>query len=206
MMATRNRSMVVPPEIMAERRRARARTVRLYAIGAAVVAFVIGGIFAVYNHFAGAELATNRHIAAAMSDYARGHLGGAESELRTALAVKGDDYTVNYDLGIVQLKRGRYTAARAQLRATERLNEGASAYLYAAVAGLAMRRPDLALGDARQAVARAPDGRDTTGALALVDQALGHPAQAARDRAAGRVGAYGGGGVKELIDEAILEQ
>ena len=116
-MATRNAGMVVPPEIRAGRRRERARIVRLYAIGVGVMARVIGGIFGVYNHFAGVELTTNRHIAAAMSDYARGHLNGAESELRTALAVKGDDYTVNYDLGIVQLKRGLRGDASARTRA-----------------------------------------------------------------------------------------
>lgn len=205
-MATRKVGLAVPPEILAERRRGRARAARLYVIGVAAVALIIGGIFAVYSHFADVEFTTNRHIAAALSDYARGNLGGAERELRTALSVKGDDYTLNYDLGIVLLKEGRYPEALTPLRAAERLNEGATAYLYAAVAGLAMHRPALVLPDARQAVAKAPDDRVATAALALVDDALGRRAEAAQARAAGRVGTYAGGGVEELIDGANLEQ
>src|SRR5579875_1000465 len=113
-MATHKARVALPPEIIAERRRKRARTVRLYAIGIAFMALLIGGIFVAYDYFAGVDLTANQHTAAAMSDYARGNLGGAEHELRTAVASRGDDYTLRYDLGIVLLKEGRYAGALVQ--------------------------------------------------------------------------------------------
>ncbi len=195
----------VAPEIVAARRRQTRRTLRLYGIGVAAVALLILLIFFIYNFFAAVALGTNAHIARADTAFARGRYAVAEGELRAAAGINSGDYTILLDLGIVLLREGRYNAALTTLRQAEDARRIPTAYLYAAVAGLAMHRPDLAHGDAQIGLALAPRDAELSAALAYGDQGLGDTARGARELAAARSDGYTGHGVRDWIANATLE-
>src|SRR5262249_50750429 len=87
----------VPPEIVAERRAARRRTLRLYGLGIGGVALIILAMFATYAYFAGRANDADTHTALASAAYAEGHLDSTASQLRAALAIRGDDHLLHYD-------------------------------------------------------------------------------------------------------------
>jgi len=194
-----------PPEIVAQNRAHRRRMLRLYGIGVVGLALVVLTIFLAYDVYQQHLLDVNHHVAAAYSAYSHGDLGTAEQQLRGALSLDDGNYTAHLDLGLVLLKAGRYSDARAELHRAGDINHVATAYLYAGVAALAMRQPQLARGEMAQALAQTPYDDAVNAVAAMADRAAGRAATAARELAVARSYGYTGATLKDYIARAILE-
>ncbi len=190
-MATKK--MAFPPEIIAQQRRRRARMLRLYGIGVAALVLVIAAILFGYGAFTSNTVSTSQRFAsavtAAQAAYVRGNYAEAERQLRVAIAIR-DSYHMRFDLGSVLLKAGQYGAALDELRRAEAFDRVSSAYMYGALAALKLHRPDVALAQARQAVALDPTDGGIHGIMALVDQALGRAGAAQQELALARRDGY----------------
>ncbi len=194
-----------PPEIVAQNRAHRRRVLRLYGVGVAGLALVALTIFLVYDVYQQRLLDVNRHVAAAYSAYSRGDLGTAEQQLRGALSLDDGNYTAHLDLGLVLLKAGRYSDARAELHRAGDINHVATAYLYAGVAALAMNQPQRARTELALALAQAPYDSDVNAVAAMADRASGRAAPAARELAVARSYGYAGLTLKDYVAQAMLE-
>jgi tetratricopeptide (TPR) repeat protein len=159
----------LPPEIVAERRAARRRTMRLYGIGIGGVALIIVAMFATYTYFAGRATYADTHTALASAAYAEGRLDSAARELRAAMTIRGDDHLLHFDLALILLKQGQYAAALPELQPAES-HQFPPSYLYAAAAHLMLGRPDLARADAQTGLAIAVGDPPLASMLALTNE------------------------------------
>ena len=199
----------IPSEILAQQRQLRQRTLRLYGITTiAAVAIVAAGFYA-YSTFVMAGIdADNRFataVTSASTDYSQGNYAAAEREMRAAVASQ-DGYNVRFDLGIILLSAGKYAQALPQLRkAEEYYPKAPSAYIYAAIAGLAMHRPDLARIQAARVLKLVPHDPLGNALLAQADSALGRKAEAVRHLGTARSNGYTGGTLSTWIHKEDFE-
>lgn len=201
--------MTIPSEILAQQRQLRQRTLRLYGITVIAAIVIAAAGFYAYSTFVVAGIdADNRFataVTSAATDYSEGNYAAAEREMRAAVA-SHDGYNVRYDLGIVLLGAGKYAQALPQLRKAEQYYPKApSAYIYAAIDGLAMHRPDLARMQATSVLKLVPHDPLGNALLAQADSALGRKAEAARYLAIARANGYSGGTLSDWIHQAIFE-
>ncbi len=199
----------LPPEIAAQQKQRRSRTLRLYVIGiGAVVVLCLAALF-VYGTFLSNGISADQRFAtdltAAHTAYVQGRLLVANRALDDALTYK-DGYNLRFDKGLVLLKAGRYDDAIAQLRRAEALNTTApTAYLYAGVAGLAGHHFASARDDARRGLALVPQDPDLNGLLASAEQALGHTKPSAQALNTARANGYKGQTIAGWIGLASFE-
>ncbi len=195
----------LPPEIAMLRRRDRARTARLYLIGAGAIGLIIAAIFVVYDVYGTSQIRASQHLAAAISNYERRDAAGAYCETRAAIGVGIHDYALQFNVGLLLLKLGHDDEALRQLRRAEAIRAVPTAYLYAAVAALAAHNPTTAHAEAQHAADLAASDPDINAVLAMADAGLGHSARAAREFAAARANRYQGETLTQLIADAQFE-
>jgi len=196
---------VTPPEIAALRRRDRARTARLYLIGAGAIGLIIAAIFVVYDIYGTSQIRASQHLAAAISDYERRDAAGAYHETHAAIGAGIRGYALQFNVGLLLLKLGRDDEALRQLRRAEAIRAVPTAYLYAAIAALAAHDPATARVEAQHAADLAATDPYINAVLAMADAGLGHGARAAWEFATARANGYQGESLARLIADAGFE-
>lgn len=198
----------LPPEIIAQQKQRRARTLRLYGLAVAGLVVFVVGILVVYGSFQAAIIATNQRFGAALARagdaYAAGQYSAAERDLHAAMHIE-DGYNVRYDLGLVLLHERRYTQAIAQLGKAISFARVPTAYLYAAIAALDAGQPAQALDQIKHALKSVPYDPDVNGVLGLTYRALGRVSLANQAFATARTYGYSGLTLQGYIDEAQFE-
>jgi len=195
----------LPPEIAVLRQRDRARTTRLYLIGAGAIGLIIAAIFVVYDVYGTSQIRASQHLAAAISDYERHDAAGAYRATRAAIDVGIHDYALQFNVGLLLLKLGHNDEALLQLRRAEAIHAVPTAYLYAAIAALAEHDPATARAEAQHAADLAAGDPDINAVLAMADAGLGHSTRAAREFATARANRYQGESLAQLIADAGFE-
>ncbi len=205
MTMVRGTRVALPPEIVAMQRKRRQRTLRLYSIAVGVIVLLSLGILFIYGNLFNAAVRTDQRFSTAFSAasaaLSKGDLRTADQQMRAAVAIR-DNYSVRYDLALILLKEGQYAASLAQWRKAAAFKPSPDVYWYAAIADLAMHRPDLALSQAQQALRLDPIEGYYHAALAMAQQALGHTALASREFATARSYDYTGQTLQDWIAQA----
>ena len=203
-MRSSDKGAAIPLEIARARRRRLKASLRLYAGGFIVLAGLCAGLLVVEGGLLQHSGAISQHLAQAETAYTQGDVNTAEHELRAITSLDAANYFAHYDLGLLLLKTGRYTAALTELHRAARLDSSSASLLFAAATDLALHRATAAQAEAQQAVRIDPNEWDTNAVLAMADRALGRAALARQEFARAVSFGYDGRTLGQLIDSATL--